>query len=159
VVTLNEEFAELYDRDLRRLIQQIEAFPSDALVWETRPGLANSAGNLALHLEGNLREFLGRQLGGIPFVRQRDLEFSAKGVTRAELVFRLESVRQLLREVFAAGHSLDADSGETRFGISMTWRQFALHLYAHFSYHLGQIDARRRLLTEDAAIPYVNIER
>ncbi len=158
-MTLTQELAELFDRDLRRLAQQIEAFPNDALLWETRPGLANSAGNLALHLEGNLREFLGRQFGGVPYVRQRDLEFSTRNLSRAELSERITKLRQVLGEVFAAAPNLDADSGETRFGVPMSWRQFALHLYAHFSYHLGQIDATRRLLSGGAALDYAGIVR
>ena len=53
--------AALFSRDLTRLIQELRAFPDDKLLWESLPGVTNSAGNLALHLEGNLREFIGRQ--------------------------------------------------------------------------------------------------
>jgi|SRR5215471_695689 len=42
-------------------------FPTDELLWQTLPGVINSAGNLALHIEGNLSEFVGRQLGGLPY--------------------------------------------------------------------------------------------
>ena len=37
---------------------KIEAFPNDEALWQTLPGVMNSAGNLALHIEGNLREVL-----------------------------------------------------------------------------------------------------
>lgn len=56
----------LFRRDLTRLNQQIEAFPDDASLWSVLPGITNSAGNLVLHLEGNLKEFVGRQLGKLP---------------------------------------------------------------------------------------------
>ena len=60
---LATELAALFARDLRRLQQQLDAFPDDATVWATAPGVTNSAATLALHLEGNLREYIGRQLG------------------------------------------------------------------------------------------------
>jgi hypothetical protein len=56
-----QEITQLFRRDLTRLLQELEAFPDDGTVWRTLPGVGNSAGNLALHLEGNLREFVGRQ--------------------------------------------------------------------------------------------------
>jgi hypothetical protein len=69
------ELAALFRRDLNRLIQELRAFPSDEKLWAVLPGISNSAGNLILHLEGNLREYIGRQLGGVAYTRQRDLEF------------------------------------------------------------------------------------
>ena len=60
------DLAFLFSRDLTKLGQQIGAFPNDEMLWETFPGVLNPAGNLALHIEGNLREFVGRQLGQLP---------------------------------------------------------------------------------------------
>ena len=51
-------------RELETFIKEIEAFPSDDSVWHTRRGVTNSAGNLALHICGNLQDFVGRVLGG-----------------------------------------------------------------------------------------------
>ena len=90
------ELAALFRRDIARLVQEVQAFPDEASLWETRPGVSNSAGNLALHLEGNLRDFIGRQLGGVEYTRQRELEFSSKGVQREELARRLEAVQELV---------------------------------------------------------------
>ena len=59
--------AALFSRDLTRLIQELQAFPNDETLWERAPGVKNSAGNLVLHLEGNLREFIGRQLGQVGY--------------------------------------------------------------------------------------------
>ncbi len=61
--------AALFTRDLTRLIQELQAFPSDDILWQRAPGVKNSAGNLVLHLEGNLREFIGRQLGHVAYIR------------------------------------------------------------------------------------------
>ena len=53
-MSIAKELAALFRRDLSRLIQQIEAYPNDEIVWHTHPAITNSAGNLVLHLEGNL---------------------------------------------------------------------------------------------------------
>ena len=82
--------AALFSRDLTRLIQELEAFPNDEALWQRAPGVTNSAGNLVLHLEGNLREFIGRQLGGIAYRRARDQEFALNGATREDLVERMK---------------------------------------------------------------------
>jgi hypothetical protein len=45
-----------------------------------------------LHIEGNLCEYVGRQLGHLPFHRNRALEFSQKGARREELSARIEQL-------------------------------------------------------------------
>ena len=75
-MSIGTGLALIYRRDLTRLLQQVEAFPDNNSLWKTLPGVTNCAGNLVLHLEGNLREFVGRQLGGQDYQRQRPLEFS-----------------------------------------------------------------------------------
>ena len=58
------ELAALFRRDLARLAQELRAIPVDGVLWMKPPGVSNPIGNLVLHLEGNLREYIGRQLGG-----------------------------------------------------------------------------------------------
>jgi len=82
-------------------VQELRAFPADELLWRHAPGIANSAGNLTLHLEGNLREFIGRQMGGVPFVRERDLEFSTSALSAADLIARIEEVSMLIPQVIS----------------------------------------------------------
>ena len=82
-MSITSELAALFSRDLAKLSQQIEAFPTDEALWQTLPGVKNAAGNLALHIEGNLREFVGRQLGDLAYQRKRDLEFSSREGSRA----------------------------------------------------------------------------
>jgi hypothetical protein len=52
----------LFDRDLRKLRSEIEAYRTEANIWRVEEGIANSAGNLCLHLVGNLNWFIGAQL-------------------------------------------------------------------------------------------------
>lgn len=150
-MAIHSELISLFTRDLRRVAQEIEAFPTDESLWQTAPGVTNSAGNLALHLEGNLREYIGRQLGGIAYTRQRPLEFSTTGLTRAEVAARIDAVRESVIPALATV-DLDTIFPENVLGQPLTARQFVLHLLGHLNYHLGQIDYLRRINTGDGAI-------
>jgi hypothetical protein len=151
---LSSELAALFARDIRRLIQQLQAFPDTTTVWTTAPGVTNAAGTLALHLEGNLREYIGRQLGQIEFTRNRPLEFSARGVEQADLIARLEAVHDMVPRVIRqlSAVQLDTDYPEVMYGKPMSTRQFLIHLLGHLSYHLGQVDYLRRVITANGAI-------
>jgi hypothetical protein len=155
------ELAELFARDITRVIQELQAFPTTESVWQTAPGVTNAAGTLALHLEGNLREYIGRQLGRIAYVRQRPLEFSTRGVERDELVARLEAVHAQIPRVIAAlsDAQLEAIYPEEFHGTPMTTRQFLIHLEAHLNYHHGQMDYLRRFATGDGAIALAQVKR
>ncbi len=148
------ELSGLFARDLTRLIQQLQAFPDTDSLWRTAPGVSNAAGTLALHLEGNLREFIGRQMGHIAYARDRPLEFSARGVEQSELITRIEAVQQLIPSVIGAlsDGQLDAIHTEPYNGRPITTIQFLVHLEGHLNYHLGQIDYLRRFLTGHGAI-------
>jgi hypothetical protein len=142
------DLAFLFSRDLLRLGQQIEAFPNDEALWETLPGVLNPAGNLALHIEGNLLEFVGRQLGKLPYKRNRELEFSLRGMSRDEIGRRIAELRQSIPAVI---HDLSAEQMEMEYPevvleVATTTREFLIHLYGHLNWHLGQIDYLRRIL-------------
>jgi len=153
--TLPDELAALFVRDLTRLAQQLRAFPDTAALWKLAPGVANAAGTLALHLEGNLREYVGRQLGGIEYSRDRPREFSARGIEQDDLIDRMETVRETVRNVIGAltPAVLEAPYPEPYDGAPISTRQFLIHLSGHLNYHLGQIDYLRRVITGDGAIP------
>lgn len=151
---LATELSALFVRDLERLIQELQAFPDTASAWQTAPGVTNAAGTLALHLEGNLREYVGRQIGQIAYSRQRSLEFSARGVEKSALIARLEAVKAMIPGVVQglSASQLDARYPEAIQGKSITTRQFLIHLLAHLNYHLGQVDYLRRITTGNGAI-------
>ena len=151
---LSTELAALFARDLKRVVQELAAFPDTASLWKTAPGVTNAAGTLALHLEGNLREYIGRQLGGIDYARDRPLEFSRRGVEQRELVVRLQNVQDMVPPVIAAlsDEQFGAIYPEQVLGLPSTTRQFVIHLSGHLNYHLGQIDYLRRFITGNGAI-------
>lgn len=153
-MTMASDLAPLFRRDLTRLSQQVEAFPNDEALWQTLPGVTNAAGNLALHIEGNLREYIGRQLGKLPYTRNRELEFSTKGMSRRELGTRIAELRRSIPEVIEhlSSEQLDTEYPKVVLEIATSTRQLLIHLHGHLNWHLGQIDYLRRVLIGGGAI-------
>ncbi len=96
-------------RDLEGLQRQVSLYPDDESLWQVAPGIANSAGTLVLHLAGNLRHFCGAVLGGTGYVRNRDAEFSTRGLSRAELE---SEVRSTIGDVKAALNTVTSERFE-----------------------------------------------
>jgi hypothetical protein len=146
---LTAAFVDLFERDLLRLRDEIAAYPDDDLLWVVRPGIANSGGNLALHLVGNLAHFVGAVLGHTGYERQRDLEFSTRGMSRAALIGHIEHTAEVVTRTL---NLLGPDDWQQNYplqknGQTLTMTQMIAHLYGHLSYHLGQINYHRRLLS------------
>lgn len=153
-MAIQDELAALFSRDLTRIVQELEAFPEGSALWETRQGISNSAGNLVLHLEGNLREYIGRQLGNVAYERRRDQEFASSGVVAADLVRRMNEVREIVVNAIGglSENQMSSNYPERVLGRDLTTTQFLIHLLGHLNYHLGQIDYLRRVLTGNGAI-------
>lgn len=146
---IGDNLTAIITRDLRAVRREIEAYPDDASVWALPPGIANSAGTLALHLAGNVQHFFGAILGGTKYVRDRAAEFSRRDVPRAEIVVQLEAgiaaaERGLGR---VSDGSLQTDFPEQIAGHTVSTGEWLVHLATHLAYHLGQIDYHRRLVT------------
>lgn len=148
---LIHDLSTLFLRDLDGLRREVEIYPDDAAPWAELPGLPNRGGTLVLHLAGNLRHFVGAILGGSGYVRDRDLEFSARGVSRAELLEKVAAARQEVEAALAAldPEVLDKDYPLPLGGRIISTRQFLIHLAMHLTFHLGQIDYHRRAATGD----------
>lgn len=145
---LTENLALLYERDLQKLATEIRAYKEEAHLWKKLPGTANSAGNLCLHLLGNLQHYIGAILGQTGYRRNRPLEFSRTDVPVKELSDEISATSGIVGNVI---RRLDAEKiagemyPEQPLGTPMTVEYFLLHLLAHLNYHLGQINYHRRL--------------
>ncbi len=113
---------------------------SDRQVWWRPHRTSNSIGNLVLHLEGNVRQWILSGLGGQPDRRQRDLEFVERGP-----IPRLALLDHLRRTVIAAGRVISKmsprDLRRPRLiqGFRVTGLKAVAHVTEHFAYHTGQI--------------------
>lgn len=145
---LTETLASIFYRDLSKLYTEIEQYKNEGKLWVIEKSIANSGGNLCLHLVGNLKTYIGAELGNFPYNRHRDLEFSQKDVPKAELLTMIEETRNIvdlaLRRLPV--NSLKQEYPLLVFDEKTTTEYFLVHLAAHLSYHLGQINYHRRLL-------------
>ncbi|AMQ57046.1 DUF1572 family protein [Algoriphagus sanaruensis] len=143
-----KELNDLFQRDLKKLKQELTSYTSEDQLWLVPEGIVNSGGNLALHLLGNLRHFIGNDLGGFPYVRNREREFGAKGEPLEGLLLELEETQVIVEKSLLALHPdrLGDVSIHAFFGYPMTIGYFLIHLYGHFNYHLGQINYHRRMV-------------
>jgi uncharacterized damage-inducible protein DinB len=139
-------------RDLRALRRELEAYPDERGLWAVPRGVSNTAGNLAMHLAGNLRMFVGAQLGGIGYVRDRDAEFNRRDVPRAELLRQVDDALVAVEQTMPMLRDEDLDKPYPMRlgGTTVTTGDFLIHLATHLTYHLGQIDYHRRVVTGDA---------
>lgn len=142
------EFQTFFLRDIDKFVAEINAFPDEESLWQLRGQIANCAGTLGLHIAGNLQHFIGALLGGSGYVRQRDLEFSARNVPRAEILTQLGAARQIVERVFSTlpDERLDEPFPDPHFGAGRSVAGGLLHLLAHLNYHLGQLNYLRRCM-------------
>jgi hypothetical protein len=138
-------------RELTTFEHEIEMFPTDELAWTTVPGVTNSAGNLALHVCGNLQHYVGRVLGGTGYVRNREHEFGCRAGTRTALVQEIRTTVHMIERVLPglSESSLSEDYPEPVAGFTLKTERFLLHLSAHLALHLGQAGYLRRIVTGD----------
>lgn len=139
----------LIQREVSKIQEELRKYSKEELVWEAPSGISNSAGNLALHVAGNLQHFIGSELGDSGYQRNRELEFDTKNQPIADLIGELENTK---REVSKALENLKPDALQKEFPIQvfdrpMITEWFLLHLLSHTTYHLGQINYHRRLLS------------
>ncbi|MFZ2905806.1 MAG: DinB family protein [Cyclobacteriaceae bacterium] len=138
----------IIERDLNKLEEEIKLYPSDESIWKLDGQIKNTAGNLCLHLCGNLQHYIGAVLGKSDYQRNRDLEFSEKGISKAVLITTIQTTRMAVKSALDQLHSdsLEKEYPEKVFNYPMTTSYFLIHLCAHLGYHLGQINYHRRLL-------------
>lgn len=140
----------LYLRDLDRLKAELIAYNNASIMWETPGEIANSAGNLCLHLLGNLNHFIGTHLGGTSYVRQRPLEFSVKNVQVTTMISQIDDLKIVISKALK-GLKLEQLEADYPILVFSDQRQVTIgfmlqHLLGHLNYHLGQINYHRRLL-------------
>jgi uncharacterized damage-inducible protein DinB len=140
-------------RDLRAFARELVLFPDEAALWSVVPGISNSAGNLALHVAGNLQHFIGQVLGGSDYLRDREREFAQRSGSREELLALLGRAEAAVESVLP---DLDEQALASPYpaapgGLAVPTGTWLLHLTAHLAFHLGQIGMLRRALTGSAA--------
>ncbi|GAB3168189.1 hypothetical protein GCM10027291_16400 [Telluribacter humicola] len=145
---LIETLKMLFTRDLNRLRTEVELYKEEENLWKVEGAIANSAGNLCLHLVGNLNTYIGKEIGKTGYVRHRELEFSLKDISREELLSQIDNTIEVVNKSL---DSLDESNLANEYPILVfdkktSTEYFLVHLATHLTYHLGQVNYHRRLL-------------
>jgi uncharacterized damage-inducible protein DinB len=149
--TMLEDIRRTLVRELNSFAAELELFPDDETMWKTLPGISNSAGNLALHVCGNLKHYIGGVLGNTGYVRDRAAEFNTRSGSRNDLVRNIQEAVEVVSAILPVlTEDTVADSyPEVVAGVSLPCGRFLIHLCAHAGFHLGQVGYLRRALTEE----------
>lgn len=145
---LTETLIKLFTRDLNVLKTEMNSYKDENTLWVISKDISNSAGNLCLHLVGNLNHYIGATLGDSGYMRQRDLEFSLKDIPKADLMKRINDTIAVVEKTLSklTEADLQKEYEHRVFGEAMTTAYFLVHLSMHLAFHLGQINYHRRLL-------------
>lgn len=141
-----QELRRYFQHYITQLKNELLAFPDEALIWETTGSITNSAGNLTLHIAGNLQHFIGHVLGKSNYIRNRNFEFEAKNLSVEALIEELTIAEKVIEKVLSTVTQADLDA---EFPITFSHEPSSvyfnlLRFLTHLSYHVGQVNYLRR---------------
>ena len=145
---LNNILASFYERDIHKLIEEINLFKNEENIWQTTSSLKNSCGNLVLHIIGGMNYLIGTTLAHTEYVRNRDQEFIQKNVEKKKLIAKLEELITMINQTL---NNLTPEQMENEYPIffdkpKTSVSYVLVQLLAHLNYHLGQVNYLRRIL-------------
>jgi uncharacterized damage-inducible protein DinB len=136
---LKEACRVLVDIYPRRIARCLELLSEEEIWW--RPNSAsNSVGNLVLHLQGNVRQWIIAGMGGKADRRDRDHEFAETGpIPRRRLLDGMRKTVKEAKEVLTNLTQTDLLRRYSIQGYRVTGLQAVCHVAEHFAFHAGQI--------------------
>jgi Protein of unknown function (DUF1572) len=145
-----QPYLEFFLRDIEKVKEEISLYKNENDLWIVIGDIQNSAGTLTLHLIGNLKHFIGAQIGFTGYVRNRDREFSDRNISREKLISEIEEVISMMKKVLPTikDEDFSKEYPLEMYGAKRTTGYILLSLSTHFCYHLGQINYHRRLLAQ-----------
>jgi len=126
---------------LAGVVRELAVPLSDEQFWAKPFPFGNSFGHLVLHLTGNLNYYIGAQIAGTGYVRDRPREFSEAARPSKESVLKafddavamvVRTIRSQTPEEWSAAYSAVGVDAQDRFEIVL---QCATHLH----HHIGQM--------------------
>jgi hypothetical protein len=141
-------YKQQFSKYLSQLTKEIELYKTEEGLWHIVEGINNAPGTLALHLCGNLKHNFGAVIGKTGYIRNRDLEFSARDVSREKILEEIKSASDMVIPVIdkLTIDDMKKPFEEVSHGEEQTLGDAIVRLALHFAYHLGQINYHRRIL-------------
>ncbi len=145
---IHDVIIRLFDESLPRILKCLDQLTNDQIWWRPNES-SNSIGNLVLHLNGNVDQWIYAGLGGFPDTRQRQIEFDARNVIDKQVLADLLTNTMMRLRPVIEGVSIEEllrirkvqTFDET--GVSIL-----IHVTEHFSYHTGQIAYITKMLMD-----------
>ena len=129
----------LSDSYLPRIEQAVHGLPTENVWWRANDQ-SNSIGNLILHLDGNLRQWIVSGINGASDVRQRQQEFDARdGWSGPDLTRRLRATVEEADAVLANVDTAGLLAPKRIQSYDVTVMRAIYTVVEHFSMHTGQI--------------------
>ena len=147
---IGDNLLQWYLRELNKLKEEILLYKQEDSLWILSGEIKNTPGTLTLHLIGNLKHFIGAQLGNTGYVRNRDKEFSDKNISREVILKEIDEVISMIQKVFI---TITDEKFNSEFPIEFFEKKRSVGeilfiLYGHLNYHIGQINYHRRLIQQ-----------
>jgi len=153
---MTEEFVkEFIDQSITRIDENTQKLTTclteleEAETWKRPNQNSNSAGNIILHLCGNIRQYAISSLGQIEDIRERDKEFSANGgYSKSELLKKLRDIVEQAKNIIKNISKAELLRKRQVQGFSHSGIGIIIHVTEHYSYHTGQIIFWTKLLKD-----------
>jgi uncharacterized damage-inducible protein DinB len=138
--TIASSMAARYKK-LASVVRELAAPLSDEQFWAKPFAFGNSFGHLVLHLTGNLNYYIGAQIAGTGYVRDRPLEFSdAARPSKEEVLKKFDQAIEIVIDAINRQTAEDWSREYTGVGVDACDRFGVLLLCAtHLHHHIGQM--------------------
>jgi hypothetical protein len=122
-------------------VRELAAPLSDEQFWTKPFAFGNSFGHLVLHLTGNLNYYIGAQIAGTGYVRDRPLEFSdATRPSKADVLKKFDRAIEMVLGAINAQTADDWSREYTGVGADAPDRfEMVLQCATHLHHHIGQM--------------------
>ncbi len=148
----------LFDESLPRILKCLDQLDNEQIWWRPNES-SNSIGNLILHLNGNVNQWIYAGLGGFADNRERQMEFDErehidKNYLAVVLTTTMKNIRPVIEKISVEAllHTRKVQTFEES-GVSIL-----IHVTEHFSYHTGQIAYITKMLMDKSLGFYEGIK-
>ncbi len=145
---INEIKRRLFTESVFRLKKCVNEL-SEEQIWYRPNNSSNSVGNLILHLEGNVRQWVVAGLGKNEDVRERQKEFDEKGPVPVEkMLADMDKLMEEVNQILNKTSTTDLLEVRNVQGFQESGLSILVHITEHFSYHVGQITYITKMLKD-----------
>lgn len=147
--TIARDLSRYYQERADQISQLVQPLSTEQ-IWTKPYSYGNSIGHLLLHLTGNLNYYIGAEMAGTGYVRDRALEFGDPISHPKDVLLRnFVDAIALVRGTLARQQEADWSASYSAKGLEHAGDRFYVFLAcaAHLSHHAGQIIYLCRALT------------